>query len=148
MRLRMRSLLSVGLAGVLGAAASARAATPWMTDSEIRGAFSGRTIEGAYSDSMPFTESYFDTGRLDYIEPQRRMTGRWSVVESTFCTLYDNGGGGGCFKVRQVSGNCYEFYFAAFDEEDLAEGSDERPRWTARGWRKDVPSTCVAVPVV
>jgi hypothetical protein len=143
---RIAALVAVAMAVLSPGAAGAT--SPWMDDGRLRTQFGGRTIEGTYTDGTPFTESYFDTGRLDYSEPTRRMVGRWSVVESTFCTLYDGAASGGCFKVRQMSGNCFEFYYAAADEEDLAEAPADRPRWVARGWRKDVPSTCPGVPVV
>lgn len=118
----------------------------WMGDTAIRETFSGHTIDGTYSDGTPFTESYLANGRLAYSEVRRRLAGRWSVVEGTFCTLYDNAVPGGCFKIRRTGENCFEFYFAAVDEEDLAVGTTDPPRWVARGWRKDQPATCQTVP--
>lgn len=117
----------------------------WMTDEQITAAFSGRTIEGVYASGLTFVERYEPDGRLDYREPVRHMMGRWSVVSGNFCTLYDAGAGGGCFRVVQTSANCYEFYIAAFTEEEAAE--DPQPLgWTARGWRQGERSTCEGVP--
>jgi hypothetical protein len=139
---------SAGLIAALLLTEAAFAVSRWMSDGELKTAFSGRTIDGHYSDGTTFTESYFDSGRLDYREQARRMVGRWLVVEGTFCTLYDNQSPGGCFKVHRASSNCFVLYFAAADEEALAETPDRAPRWTARAWLTDRPSTCKAVPAV
>lgn len=142
------ALLAAALLLVIITIPAARADQRWMGDGDLTKAFSGRTIDGHYSDGATFTESYFDSGRLDYREQSRRMVGRWLVVEGTFCTLYDNQSPGGCFKVHRASTNCFEFYYAAADEEALAATPGGLPRWTARAWITDRPSTCNAVPAV
>lgn len=120
----------------------------WMSDAELEQAFAGKTIDGAYASGLTFTESYLANGKLDYREPGRHMTGHWSVIEGTFCTIYTQTPTGGCYRVRRMSTNCYEFYFAASDDQEAAEGGNERASWTARGWVIDRPSTCKATPSV
>jgi len=117
----------------------------WLSDDEIEQAFAGRTIEGAYATGLPFIETYEADGRVDYREPNRRLTGRWSTVAGSFCTIYDDGISGGCFRVRQFGANCYEFYVSALTEEEAAE-APEPIGWTARGWRVGEPNTCEPAP--
>lgn len=120
----------------------------WMSGSDITLAFAGQTITGVYVTGLTFRESYRGDGRLDYIEPARRLSGRWSVVADTFCTLYDTVPTGGCYRVQRIGDNCFEFYWAAADEGGAEDGSPTRPRWTARGWRVDRLATCPAEPIV
>jgi len=120
----------------------------WMGDDEIRKAFAGVTINGVYGDGVKFAESYFDTGRIAYNDPRKAMTGRWSVVNESFCTLYDDYVTGGCFKVARHSANCYEFYFLTSSERDAAKSDPGRPSWTARGWDRAKPATCDDKPSV
>ena len=54
------------------------------------------------------------------------MTGRWSVVADTFCTIYDGSKTGGCFRVRRVSANCYEIigrYYNARYQTNIINGA-------------------------
>lgn len=139
-------MVFVGL--VVAATASAGAFERWMVAREISAAFAGRTIAGYYVDGDTFTEIYGSDGRIDYRETARHLTGKWSVVANTFCTIYDTSPTGGCFRVHQASANCFEFYFIARDEREAAAPDPKRPSWTARGWRKDLPSTCVQAPSV
>lgn len=147
-RLKSRARVAVAAIAVAIATPAADAVSRWMGDGDLRTTFGGQTIDGHYSDGTTFRESYFDSGRLDYREDARRMVGRWLVVEGTFCTLYDNLSPGGCFKVHRASSNCFEFYYAAADEDALAEAPGQPPRWTARAWIADRPSTCPTTPTV
>lgn len=124
--------------------------TNWMHGSELKSAFAGTTIEGTYADGRPFEESYFDSGRLKYVEAMRNRVqhGNWSIVSGTFCTIYDIRPTGGCFRVRRQSANCYEFYFQARTKKEARNPGPGRPTWTARGWRKGEPSTCNERPAV
>jgi len=137
----------VGAAVALAIVVPAQAAD-WMTEPELKTAFSGRTIEGAYANGVKFIESYAASGSLDYAEPRRKLTGRWSTAGDTFCTIYTGDQTGGCFRVRQVSDNCFEFYFAARDEAEAESAPAEKPSWTARAWRTDAAATCRALPAV
>lgn len=120
----------------------------WMGADQIKGAFAGQDVAGYYVDGTTFTESYGSDGRIDYRETNRRMSGSWSVVSDTFCTIYDTSPTGGCYRVHQTSANCYEFYFVARDEREAAAPDPKQPSWTARGWRRSQPSTCADAPVV
>ncbi|MCB1510263.1 MAG: hypothetical protein KDJ36_05115 [Hyphomicrobiaceae bacterium] len=122
----------------------------WMTDHELRRAFSGTTIEGHYADGRSFVESYLKSGALDYRETgrKRHQTGHWSIVAGAFCTIYNTSPTGGCFRVRRHSDNCFEFYFQARTEAQARAPDRGRPSWTARAWRQGQPATCHEKPVV
>lgn len=120
----------------------------FMTDSQISAAFGGRTIDGAYADATPFTETYHADGRITYLETGRNMSGRWLVQEGTFCTLYETSPTGGCYRVVRKGSNCFEFYFVARDDAQVRRGDSTRPSWTAQGWIKDRPSSCREEPAV
>ena len=138
----MRTLvLCLYLFSATGATAAGRAVV-WMDDDAINKAFAGVTINGVYADGMTFTESYASSGGIAYSDPRKAMTGRWSVVNRSFCTLYEGATTGGCFKVTRHSANCYEFYFLTGTEREAAKDNPGLPSWTARGWDKSKPATC------
>jgi hypothetical protein len=111
-----------------------------MSEPALRAAFGGQSIDGHYANGKTFTESYGNDGRIEYREHGLTHRGRWSVEAGTFCTIYDTDPTGGCYRVRQVGGNCFEFYFVARTEaEALRPGV---PSWTARAWLKGSPSSC------
>lgn len=114
----------------------------WMSESALNRAFSGKTIEGHYSDGARFVERYDGDGRLHYKDGRRETQGRWSLQAGTFCTIYDLDSSGGCYRVQKVSDNCFEFYFAARTVEQAQAGPNDKPSWTARGWVKGESSTC------
>jgi hypothetical protein len=153
-----RLTLVLGLAGAALAATQGRAPAlddPWMTEEAMRQAFIGKTLDGHYGNGLTWTETYFDTGRLDYSESHRRAIGRWHFRGHVFCTFYDpplpepplNGG---CWTAIKVSTNCYEFYLAGLSPEppfnDGTPGMAQR--WNARGWRQGEASTCTEKPSV
>lgn len=141
--------VAIAAAITAAALACAQAGVPWLSDAELKVSFAGHTIEGVYPDGRSFIEAYESDGRLDYTEGPRTMTGRWSVVADTFCTIYDGSETGGCFRVRRVSANCYEFYFQARSEAEAADPDNARkPSWTARAWRTDALATCKEAPAV
>jgi hypothetical protein len=127
---------------LMACATVAAGAVVWMNDDEISKAFAGVTINGVYVDGMTFTETYTSGGGITYSDPRKAMTGRWSVVNRSFCTLYEGATTGGCFKVSRHSGNCYEFYFLTSSEREAAKENPGLPSWTARGWDKSKPATC------
>ena len=123
--------------------APAVAETPaWMNDEQITQAFAGVTIAGSYADGREFTESYAKDGAISYTDHRGTLAGRWSTVNSSFCTLYDGYITGGCFRVTRHSGNCYEFYFSSSSEREAAADGPKRANWTARAWDKGKPPTC------
>jgi len=122
----------------------------WMTEAELRDRFAAAKISGEYVDGRTFSERYGKDNRLTYRESTQKMmwSGSWSIVNGRFCTIYDNFGTGGCFRVRQVSLNCFEFYFDTRTEEEARASTLTKPSWTARAWRTDQLSTCQDRPMV
>lgn len=116
-------------------------AVSWMSAAEIRAAFDGATLEGKYGSGRPFSETYGNDGRIQYRERGTFIGGRWSIESDAFCTIYDADPTGGCYRVRQVAGNCYEFYFIARTEQQARE-NQQQPAWTARGSVVGKPGTC------
>lgn len=113
-------------------AATANALAAWLTESELRSALAGKTLDGQYANGQAFTESYGEDGRLWYLEAGNRIYGRWSITAGTFCTIYDTDSSGGCFRVAKVSKNCFEFYFVSRTEDAAPGGDGNKPKWTAR----------------
>lgn len=141
---------------LVGAAAPAPIVAPaWMTEEAMREAFVGKTLDGHYGNGASWTEAYLSNGRLDYREEHRHAVGHWYFRDGhVFCTFYyppDRPAlTGGCWDTIQTSANCYEFYLAGLAPNDPGEGDPGRwlPRWNARGWRQDAPSTCREKPSV
>lgn len=129
------------VAVLAGLASSASAAEVWMADGDLTAAFKGVTIDGHYASGKTFTERYGSDGRLEYQERDRHTRGRWSVELGAFCTIYDQDSTGGCYRVKRVGRNCFEFYFIARTEEQ-ARRDPNAPSWTARGWRNGEAATC------
>ena len=113
----------------------------WMSNEEIQKTFSGVTVEGRYGNGRPFTESYEESGRLSYNDTNRTSEGNWSIQTGTLCTIYDTDPSGGCFRVKKVGGNCFEFFFVARTV-DKAHSDPVRPSWTARGSVAGQPGKC------
>ena len=133
----------IGLALALSTVSSvAQPSSGWMSGEAIKTTFAGTTIDGIYGDGLTFTETYADTGDIVYQDTRKAMTGRWSIINQSFCTLYSGGISGGCFKVVRQSANCFEFYFQSSTEAEAANPTPGQPTWTARGWNKVRPSTC------
>jgi hypothetical protein len=104
--------------------------------------FEGKTVKGAYADNTPVQETYHLGGAIDYWDPLRTSTGKWSVVNNLFCTFYDDGAmSGGCFRVEQVSANCFDYFALASSEADALTPT-EKPRYTARAHILGSPDTC------
>lgn len=116
-------------------------ASAWMSDSDLGKQFRGVEIDGHYASGRTFSEAYRTDGRLEYRERDRQTRGRWSVEAGSFCTIYDQDSSGGCYRVKRVGRNCFEFYFVARTEEQ-ARQDPNRPSWTARGWVKSEAATC------
>jgi hypothetical protein len=137
------------IVALLATAMPVPATTPWMSADALRATFTPAVIEGVYANGLSFREDYRTDGSLDYSEAGgRALTGRWSVVADTFCTIYTTSGTGGCFRVRQVGANCYEFYFQARTEAEAAAPDPGKPSWTARAWLASRAPTCREAPVV
>lgn len=142
----MKRTAVVGLLTVMPA--TAIALESWMDEGAIRSAFGGKTIQGHYASGVAFTETYGTDGGIDYRERDRTFAGHWSVQGGAFCTIYHQDAAGGCYRVTQVSENCFEFYFVARTELDAANDQNIGPSWTARAAVSDRPSTCDDRPAV
>jgi hypothetical protein len=145
-------LAALGMLACASPALAAGAGGAWMTESAMRAAFIGKTLDGHYMDGLQWTETYDPDGRLDYKERIRAGVGYWIFRGRVFCTFYDPGQGlnGGCFNAMQTSANCYEFYVAGLSgrEADEEAGPGPMGRWVARAWRRGEPATCEPRPTV
>lgn len=135
------------LAGSL-AASPVQAQTALMTGTEIRQAVAGKTLDGVYPDGLAFTESYASDGKIDYRETNRPLTGRWTIEGPVFCTLYDGGNGGGCWRLRATGANCFTFFNAAKPKAGAKTAGAVGREWGAMAWRQGEPSTCEGRPTV
>lgn len=149
------AIIAVAANAFLCSSLVAPATELWMTEEAMRAAFIGKTLDGHYTNGLKWTETYASDGRLDYRESGRRAAGNWHFRSRVFCTLYDRGPqgaglAGGCWTVVEASRNCYEFYAAGANTTEPVEDDIEGAmlRWTARGWRRDEPSTCKEKPSV
>jgi hypothetical protein len=124
------------------------AAAPWMDEAALTMAFAGKTIQGNYASGKSFTETYKSDGAIDYREKDIAYKGHWSLQAGSFCTIYHSDPTGGCYQVRQVSDNCFEFYFVTRTEAQAAEHDLGRPSWTARAAVSDRDATCNEKPAV
>lgn len=114
----------------------------WMSEADLETTFAGKTIAGLYPNGRGFLETFHVGGRVHYRDDIRRVSGNWHVKSGTFCTIYDGENTGGCYSVRRMGENCFEFYFISRNEG--ARRRPEEPTWTAQAWLSDTPSTCVA----
>lgn len=138
---------------MISAVSTAPTSTPWMSEADMRAAFIGKTLDGHYGNGLAWTETYFDDGRLDYREPERRAVGKWHFRGRVFCTFYDPAQprpplSGGCWTAIKSGANCYEFYLAGLTRDEEFEDEATSRRWNARGWRQGEPSTCQDKPSV
>ena len=136
------------IAAMVAVSLPAAAIEPWMDDDALRTAFAGRTIQGNYGSGKAFTETYKSDGSIEYSEQNVEYRGHWSLQSGAFCTIYQSDPTGGCYRVRQVSSNCYEFYFVTRTEAEAAERDLSRPAWTARAAVSDRDATCSDKPSV
>ena len=145
----MRSL-SLRLALLLSALALAPASAEdsWMSEDALKAAFASKTIQGHYASGKAFTETYTADGTIAYQERSVAYHGHWSLQAGTFCTIYDTDPTGGCYQVKQISDNCYEFYFVARTEAEAASLGPGVPSWTARAAVSDRDATCADKPTV
>jgi hypothetical protein len=146
MRVRLTLKCAVAALTLIAILRPAPAAS-WMSETAMRRAFIGRTLDGHYGNGETWSETYFVSGRLNYREPRRHAVGDWFFRGQVFCTFYDPEEthvlSGGCWRALKAGANCYEFYLATTDSDALE--SDETgmaPHWTARGWRRGEPATC------
>ena len=132
----------IGLLSLATVSSAALALEPWMEDEALREAFADKTLQGNYANGKAFVEVYRADGSIEYREQGIEYHGHWSLQAGSFCTIYDGDPTGGCYRVRQVSANCYEFYFVSRTEEQAAKRDFTGPAWTARAAVSDRSATC------
>jgi hypothetical protein len=116
-----------------------------MNPFELRLAFNGKTVTGAYVTGVTFTETYFPDGGITYRDDLGSDQGHWYVWGPEFCTFYQSMQGA-CFNIRRVGGNCFQAYAAA-GAEHLTDEAALAPFLVAQLWRTDAISTCPALPI-
>ena len=107
---------------------------------EIIAAFEGKTVAGAYSDGLAVKETYAVGGAITYWDPRGEDTGNWSVMNNLFCTFYSSMAGG-CFRVVQVSANCFDYYAMTTSPEEALNPTG-KSAYTARASVQGMASTC------
>jgi hypothetical protein len=104
--------------------------------------FEGRGVTGVYADGTAVKETYRQGGSIDYWDEFRTAKGTWSVVNNLLCTFYDDiEMSGGCFRVEQLSANCFD-YMALASSPGEALAPMDKPRYTARAHVDGLPDTC------
>ncbi|MFV0296368.1 MAG: hypothetical protein ACK5JT_09655 [Hyphomicrobiaceae bacterium] len=120
----------------------------WMNDDEIKSQFSGRKLQGIYPSRKHWREEIFTNGTTDYTEGTKRWKGQWHVTNGSFCFRYPVPGTGGCFRVVQVSANCFELYELGTEHADTNAPPTTRDYWNGRMWHSDRKTTCEQTPSV
>ncbi len=105
--------------------------------------FAGRTIDGRYGSGLAFTETYRADGSISYKDTLASASGNWRVTGQGFCTFYEDMNGG-CFLVRKMGANCFEFYIAESQDTGPLPPRQGKP-YVAQGWYPEKPSTCSAL---
>jgi hypothetical protein len=142
MSTRVSFLALTALASGLAAAPAAALGSPWLTQAETRTMIVGHAMKGYYRNAERWVDDYAADGGIKYSDARNSWTGRWSFQGDVFCTFYNGGVDGGCYLMRQISANCYEYVIvdSAYSGSELPKGRS--PEWFARGWRGAEPSTC------
>lgn len=152
MRARVKLARVLAALAMLGGAAALaeedRSGLAWMSGEDIQRTFSGQALTGLYPSQRAWSETIGTDGTTDYREGANHWQGRWWVRGREFCFSYPPPGVGGCFRITQISANCYELY-----EHTGEAGGDEMPPdiadlWNGRMWHADRPTTCEARPSV
>jgi hypothetical protein len=138
---RMIKLTAV-LGVMMSTATSAKAvsAEGWLNERDMQKAFSGKTVAGRYVTDVPFTETYWKDGSIDYADSFSADKGNWRATGHGFCTFYVSMNGG-CFAVKKSGDNCFEFYILE-DQDSGADNAGQPPRFVAQGWYPGKPPTC------
>jgi hypothetical protein len=117
----------------------------WMNAFDLRSAFDGVTVTGAYASGLQFTETYRKGGAITYRDEINTDSGKWYIWGQKLCTFYVSLNGA-CFNIRKLGENCFQAYPA----DAVAGITDEKalePFLTAQLWRTDRISTCPTLPI-
>jgi hypothetical protein len=148
---RIGFVAAVFVGVVMGTLSTAKAlerrADVWMSEADIRREMVGHAMKGYYRDGVRWVDDYSRDGAIAYHDDRNTWTGKWSFQGNVFCTFYEGGSIGGCYLVRQLSANCFDFIVVPDDWRgpDLAPGTPAS--WLARGWRGEEASTCEEPPI-
>lgn len=135
-------IMAVSAVIVSGAAAFAK--TTWLSATELKTTFSGKTINGGYPGGRKFIERYSPNGTLQYEDPNFTSRGKWSITGQTFCTFYDNPGmGGACFLVTRGPSNCIEYFQVSDQPGPGSKPPKPAQTWGARGVIAGEKGSCV-----
>lgn len=138
-------VLSLSLASLVAAAEAA--AESWMSEADIRREMIGHAMKGYYRGGERWVDDYASSGGIAYHDDGGDFRGQWSFQGDVFCTFYGGDIAGGCYMVRQLSRNCFEFVSVPEDWRGPGLAPGSAPDWHARGWRGENPSTCEELPV-
>lgn len=124
---------SLCLTADISLAQTDHASTDFLTDDQLRAAFSGKTHNGFYRrflvpyGDQTFVETYAKDGTLSYTAGEIVASGSWQIDNKKICFTYDNPDFlPGCFYVTQIEG-CYYSYETNTNFSDIVPGRD--PWW-------------------
>ena len=145
---RIRSLAAIIALGFCSGSCSAVAAAEvWLSEADIRREMTGHAMKGYYRDGEHWVDDYSASGAIAYRDQRGDFTGKWSFQGNVFCTFYSGDINGGCYLLRQLSRNCFEYVIVPNDWRGPGLAPQSTPQWYARGWRGGDPSTCEAPPM-
>jgi hypothetical protein len=125
----------------------AGAGGPWLGQAEVRSKIIGHAMNGYYRNAEAWVDDYSANGDVKYKDDRNSWTGKWTFQGDVLCTFYNDRADGGCYLMRQVSGNCYEYVIVPSSHAGSSLPLDASDDWFARGWRSGETSTCPAAPV-
>lgn len=144
---RLAALVLAGL--ILGATPLARALdTDWLSAEAARAELIGSTMKGYYRDGERWVDAYAKDGTIAYSDARVAWTGEWLFQGNVFCTFYNDRADGGCYLMRQLSRNCFEYVIVPNDWQGPGLPEVAAADWFARGWRDEDASTCEEPPTV
>jgi hypothetical protein len=114
----------------------------WMSEAEIRRELTGHAMKGYYPKGERWVDDYAADGSIAYHDEHVAWTGQWSFHGNVFCTFYNGETDGGCYMMRQLSKNCFEYVIVPTDWRGPGLAPKSSPAWFARGWRSEEPTTC------
>ena len=138
-------LIGTGLA----AADQTQSTRRYLSADEVREAFVGPPVAGAYTNGQSWREQMQADGSTHYVEERGTFNGRWWFnARSELCFEYDGNGGGGCFVYVRLSANCYEHFFEAKKGDSGTDLGSRGLVTNGKLWRANEPPTCEERPTV
>lgn len=140
-------LLALGLISAHALPASA-INDGWLSEESARIELIGYKMQGYYRDGERWTDAYAPDGTIAYTDEHVAWTGEWLFQGNVFCTFYNDRADGGCYLMRQLSRNCFEYVIVPNDWTGPGLPEGVTSEWFARGWRSEHVSTCEEPPTV